>query len=230
MNNGTAELPSFPRDIYRRIALNDLVVYAVYFLSSRESEIIFEDVVAIAFRLFPERFHLRGYVDWPDSTVVNKRWLDCRAKGLLQGSTAAGFSLTPKGLELAERTGAILSGEKRAFVRPGSEKIGGEIRTRAGRFIRSVEASGAYKTYSETGTVSHLAEFDFRSLLLCTMESASATLRNNLEQFRQYATLYKRKDILTFLQLCAERFAEALVGSSVGKPRLRGGMNRQKVK
>jgi hypothetical protein len=62
------------------------------------------------------------------------------------------------------------------------------------------------------------------------MESASATLRNNLEQFRQYATLYKRKDILTFLQLCAEKFAAALIGSSVGKPKLRGGMNRQKVK
>jgi hypothetical protein len=163
MNNGIAELPTFPRNIYQRIALNDLVVYAVYFLSSRRSEITFEDVVAIAFRLFPERFHLRGYIDWPDSTVVNKRWLDCRAKGLLQGSTAAGFSLTPKGLELAEKTGAILSGKKRAFVRPGSEKIGGEIRTRAGRFIRSVEGSEAYKTYSETGTVAHLAEFDFRS-------------------------------------------------------------------
>jgi hypothetical protein len=87
MNNGIAELPTFPSDIYHRIALNDLVVYAVYFLSSREKEIVFEDVVAIAFRLFTERFHLRGYIEWPDSTVVNKRWLDCRAKGLLQGST-----------------------------------------------------------------------------------------------------------------------------------------------
>jgi len=230
MNNGIAELPTFPSNIYRQIALNDLVVYAVYFLSSGEKEIVFEDVVAIAFRLFPERFHLRGYPEWPDSTVVNKRWLDCRAKGLLQGSTAAGFSLTPKGLELAEKTAAILTGKRRAFVRPGSEKASGEIRTRAGRFIRSVEASNAFKAYSKSRTVTDLAEFDFRSLLLCTMESSSVTLRNNLEQFRQYAALYRRRDILTFLQLCAEKFADVLAESSVGKPKFRGGMNRQKVK
>src|SRR6266581_3022167 len=111
------ELPHFSPDIYRRIALNELVTYAVYFLSQSGKEIVFEDVVATCFRLFPERFHLRGYTDWPDSTVVNKRWLDCRDRGYITGSTAHGFSITPKGLEVAERTASVLSGKRRHFSR-----------------------------------------------------------------------------------------------------------------
>jgi hypothetical protein len=72
----------FSPEIYGRIALNDLITYAVYFFSQSSGEINAEDIVAACFKLFPERFQLRGYSEWPDSTVVNKRWLDCRDKGL----------------------------------------------------------------------------------------------------------------------------------------------------
>ena len=77
------QFPKFLPEIYGRIALNDLVTYSVYFLSQHGGEINAEDIVAACFRFFPERFQLRGYSEWPDSTVVNKRWLDCRDKGLL---------------------------------------------------------------------------------------------------------------------------------------------------
>ena len=51
----------FPADIYRRIALNDLVTYAVYFLSQNGGEInALRDIVAACFKLFPEEiFSLR---------------------------------------------------------------------------------------------------------------------------------------------------------------------------
>lgn len=126
------QFPKFPAEIYERIALNDLVTYAVYFLSQIGGEINAEDIVAACFKLFPNRFRLRGYPDWPDSTVVNKRWLDCRDKGLVHGSTAGGFSLTAKGLESAEKTSAILVGKQRLFRKPGLEKVSGEIRTGRG--------------------------------------------------------------------------------------------------
>jgi hypothetical protein len=230
MSAAVTELPQFSPDIYRRIALNDLVTYAVYFLSQSGKEIVFEDVVATCFRLFPERFHLRGYTEWPDSTVVNKRWLDCRGRGLLQGSTAAGFSLTAKGLELAEKTAAILTGKRRLFPKPGLAKVGGEIRTRAGRFVRSLESSEAFEKFSADNTAASISEFDFRNMLLCTMETSAATLRNNLEQFRQYAALYQRKDLLEFLEHCQNKFASLLSEASGTESKYRGGMNRQKIK
>ena len=230
MSTATPEEPQFSPDIYGRIALNDLVTYAVYFLSQTGREISAEDIVAACFKLFPARFHLRGYAQWPDSTVVNKRWVDCRDKGLLQGSTAAGFSLTAKGLELAEKTGAILSGTQRQFAKPGLGKVSGEMRTRAGRFMKSLESSEAYQKFCAAGSANTIAEFDFRNMLLCTMESSASTLRNNLEQFRQYAALYQRKDLLDFLDCCQSTFASLLREASGSETKYRGGMIRQKIK
>jgi hypothetical protein len=223
------QFPKFSPEIYGRIALNDLVTYAVYFLSQSGGEINAEDIVATCFKLFPERFQLRGYSEWPDSTVVNKRWLDCRDRGLLHGSTAGGFSLTAKGLELAEKISAILTGKQRQFAKPGLDKVSGEMRTRAGRFVRSLETSEAFQRFSTDGPSANISEFDFRNMLLCTMESSAATLRSNLEQFRQYASLYQRNDLLGFLDFCHDKFSNLLQESGAAV-KYRGGMNKQKIK
>jgi len=224
------QFPTFPPEIYGRIALNDLVTYAVYFLSQSGGEINAEDIVAACFKLFPERFQLRGYSEWPDSTVVNKRWLDCRDKGLLHGSTAGGVLLTAKGLGLAEKVSAILTGKQRLFAKPRLEKVSGEMRTRAGRFVRSLETSEAFQKFTAEGPSANVSEFDFRNMLLCTMESSAATLRSNLEHFRQYAALYQRNDLLGFLDFCQGKFFTLLSESSGVLGKYRGGMNRQKIK
>lgn len=225
-----SDLPKFEPQVYGRIALNDLVTYAVYFLAQSGKEVNAEDIVATCFSLFPERFHLRGYPQWPDSTVVNKRWVDCRGKGLIHGSTASGFSLTPKGLELAERVSQILFGKKPHFGRSSSNRVGEEERTRAGRFVRSLEKSDAFSLFSSHDEAANISEFDFRNMLLCTMESSATTLRNNLEQFKQYVALYKREDLLKFLEFCRSKFAHLLSESLGEKPKYRGGMIKKKIK
>ncbi|MBM4223768.1 MAG: hypothetical protein FJ167_03030 [Gammaproteobacteria bacterium] len=223
------DLPKFEPDIYGRIAMNDLVTYAVYFLAQDGREISAEDIVAACFKLFPERFHLRGYAEWPDSTVVNKRWVDCRDKGLLHGSTAEGFSLTPKGLALAEKTAAVLTGKRQHFARPGTRNVGGEMRTRAGRFVRALEGSDAFKAYSIDAEAPRISEFDFRNMLLCTMESSASTLRSNLDQFKQHASLYQRDDLLKFLNFCQTKFTKLLNEGATEEPKFRGGMIKQKL-
>ena len=104
-------IPAFMPERYESVALNELVTYAVYFLSQFEIEITAEDIVAACFMLFPNRFAMRGYSQWPDSTVVNKRWIDCRKRGLIAGSAAKGFVLTPKGLKLAEKIASHLGSD-----------------------------------------------------------------------------------------------------------------------
>jgi hypothetical protein len=224
------DVPKFDPQIYKRIALNDLVTYAVYFLSQSDHEISAEDIVAACFTLFSERFALRGYPQWPDSTVVNKRWVDCRKRGLITGSTARSFSLTPKGLALAEKVGKTLLGQRPLFNRQLPDKARAEIRTRAGRFVRALEESDAYKLFRIHGEQAEISEFDFRSMLLSTMESSTSTLRNNLEQFKQYVSLYDRKDLSDFLIFCERKFGFLLTGASKREGEYRGGMLRQKAK
>jgi hypothetical protein len=223
-------IPKFDPEIYTRVALNDLVTYAVYHLSQSKNEITAEDIVAACFLLFPNRFALNGYPYWPDSTVVNKRWVDCRDKGFITGSTARGFTLTPKGLELAEKAGKTLTGKRPLFRPQQQDKVRAHIRTRAGRFVRSLEESDAFKAYRRDGEGAAISEFDFRSMLLCTMESSPSTLRNNLEQFKQHATLSNREDLIKFLDVCARRFMHLLATTSSGSEKYSGGMLRKKTR
>ena len=208
----TDNIPKHNPKVYTEIALNDLVTYAVYYLSESGEKISAENITALCFLLFPERFSLRGYPQWPDSTVVNKRWIDCRNKGYITGSTAQDFSLAPKGLVLAERVEKILSGSRPLIKSPTSRIARTETRTRAGRFVRALVESEAYEKYKKNGEHAIISEFDFRSMLLCTMESTAETISKNLEQFKQHAKVYNREDLVLFLDFCEKKFHQILKG------------------
>jgi hypothetical protein len=199
--------PQFDPEVYAKIAMSDLVVYSMHFLHTQGIAITSEDIVSACFTLFPRRFSLVKYPYWPDSAVVARRWGDCRRKGFIVGSVANGFKLTPKGFRFAEKVERALGSPAQAFGR--AHPI--ELRTRAGRFVRAMESSDAFKDYKKHGRNARFNEFEFRSMLMCTLESTHETLKRNLDQFRDHAQLAGRADLTAFLDLCEHRYAGLLV-------------------
>jgi len=201
--------PQFDSQVYTKIALNDLLVYSMHFLHTQGIALTSEDIISACFTLFPKRFSLVKYPYWPDSAVVSRRWSECRRKGYLVGGVATGFKLTPRGFRFAEKVEKILGG-----LRPASNHVvPTAVKTRAGKFVRAMETSDAFRDYKKHGKNSKFNEFDFRSMLLCTMESPAETLKRNLDQFKEYADINGRRDLLTFLEFCAHKFAHLLVAS-----------------
>lgn len=210
--------PKFDPDIYSKITLNDLVVYSVYYLNKQGLEITSEDIISACYVLFPKRFSMRKYPQYPDSGIVSRRWSDCKSKGYLRGNATRGFQITARGIKRAEKVEKSL-GKVMKTVRvakpkaqktavPAVEAFHPELKAHAKKYVRSIEMSDAYKNYKKKQV---LNEFDFRSLLLCTMESPPETLTRNLEQFKEYANMHERKDLLKFLSFCEEKFAHMLV-------------------
>lgn len=196
--------PTFDPNVYSKITLNDLVVYSMYNLHKQGSEITPEDVISACFVLFPKRFSLQKYPQWPDSAVVRRRWSDCKSKGYLRGNALKGFKLTAKGIKRAEKLEKSL-GKVRMQPAPAMQRtVHSELKSRARKYIRSIERSEAYTRYKKRLEIN---EFDFRSLLFCTMESPAATLSRNLDQFKDYVNIYERKDLLTFLEFSEGKFA-----------------------
>lgn len=209
--------PQFDPNTYARITMNDLVVYTLRYLQKQGSESASEDIIAACFTLFPKRFSLQKYPHWPDAAVVNRRRGDCKRKGWLRGSASQGFKLTAKGLKRAEKVAKMLG--KPLKSAPLTSKTGTktpqvpvppihpELKLRARKYIRSIESSDAYKHYQKRKPVN---EFDFRSLLLCTMESPATTLARNLVQFKEYVTICDRQDLLAFLEYSESKFPHLL--------------------
>ncbi len=208
--------PQFDPDIYTKITLNDLVLYSVYYLHKPGKEIAAEDIISACFVLFPRRFSLQKYPQWPDSAAVSRRWSDCKSRGFLRGSAVKGFQLTARGIKRAQKVEKSLGKPMRPVRAPKpkvqktivpTQTIHPELKMRARKYVRSIESSDAYRHYKKGRPVN---EFDFRSLLLTTMESPPATLARNLSQFKEYVNIHERKDLLSFLEYCEGKFSSLL--------------------
>ena len=178
-----------------------------------------EDIISACFVLFPRRFSLRKYPQWPDSAAVSRRWSECKSKGYLRGNALGGFQLTARGVKRAEKIEKTL-GKVKIKPMPSSKPklplqpvltVHPELKARAKKYIGSIESSDAYRHYKRKAP---LNEYDFRSLLLCTMESPPVTLARNLEQFKDYVRIHDRMDLLSFLEASEEKFSHLLKTSA----------------
>jgi hypothetical protein len=212
--------PVFNSDVYTKITLNDLLVYSIYYLHRQGSGITSEDVISACFLLFPKRFSMRKYPQWPDAGIVRRRWSDSKSKGYLRGNAASGFQITPRGIKRAEKIEKSLGRaiKPTPAARPRTktsvlpvETVHPELRARARKYVRSIEASDAYRHFIKRKPIN---EFDFRSLLLCTMESPPAVLARNMEQFKVYVQIHERTDLLTFLEFCEAKFPHLLAATT----------------
>lgn len=230
----TSMPPKFDPNIYSTVTLNDLVIYSVNYLNKQGSEIGSEDIVSACFVLFPKRFSMRKYPQYPDSGIVSRRWSDCKSKGYLKGNATSGFQITARGIKRAEKVEKMLGeplkpvrvakvkavkpavpdAKREAAIHPElrrTELV--EVKAHAKKYVRTIEMSDAYKHFQKGLP---LNEFDFRSMLLCTMESPATTLARNLNQFKEYVNIHERKDLLSFLEFCEEKFS-SLLGTKIKK-------------
>ena len=232
--------PRFDPTNYTKVVLNDLVVYSVYYLHKQGHETMSEDIVSACFVLFPRRFSLRKYPQYPDSGIVSRRWGDCKRKGYLRGNAVKGFQITARGIKRAEKVEKLLGkplkpvrvakptsspkGKVEELAVPEREAVHPELKRHARKYVRSIETSDAYKHFKKGAP---LNEFDFRSMLLCTMESPPATLARNLNQFKEYVSIHDRKDLSSFLEFCESKFSSLLGVTNI--PTAKPARNAKKI-
>lgn len=85
-----------------------------------------------------------------------------------------------------------------------------EEKAKAGKVIKMVERSDAYRQYKKLGAKARISEFDFRDMLFATMESSAETLRRNVDLFKRYAGIHNRADLIKFLEFAEGNFAPLL--------------------
>jgi len=91
----------------------DKILLVMYSLSEgKRKNLRFEDIVVRAFKEYPDDFHLRGYLEYPDSgDLVHKPLYEFRKNGLVEANSKI-FSLTARGLSAAERLKNVVGGRE----------------------------------------------------------------------------------------------------------------------
>src|SRR5215218_4954725 len=95
-------MPSAPTKGRER---QEKILQAIYEVSGQTTRACaYEDIVVQAWKMWPEEFGLRGYVnEHPDSSDLHKPLYGPMKRDGLVRSANKKFSLTPAGLEAAER-------------------------------------------------------------------------------------------------------------------------------
>ena len=98
------KIESFKEDVYKDISLALLTAYSLYWLEEWMIPTSIEAVSILNFKLFPYKFAMVGFPDYPDSLRTNRSLLQLGPKyrNLLSGAAKKGFFLNNRGREEVE--------------------------------------------------------------------------------------------------------------------------------
>jgi len=205
------ELDPYPAPAYREMDLNRLTVLTIYMLIEIDVPPVFENIVAANFRLFPERFAMVGFPQYPDATRVNRALLQLRPKyrNWASGKTRTGWALTSAGLAEAN---ALLES-----LRPGVRGAPAQGRTasqRAAPAARTIDPEDVtarirglpiyVKSSEDWLGATALEVFD---LLEAYPHTPKVALRRRLKQMETMVASAGDLNVLEFLKSLRARFA-----------------------
>jgi hypothetical protein len=138
--------------------------------SGLDKAIKFEDIVAAAFKRYPETFHLRGYVQYPDSgDIIHKPLYEMRKNGLITAHKKT-FVISNKGLRFAEEIKKQTSKGGRSYFKPSRD-----IKPA----IERVLGSEAYSLFTSNQT-NRILDTDFLQYLGTSVHTGRNEFKNRL--------------------------------------------------
>ena len=205
MNEKMKRLKPFDPARYDGIDLDRLVIYTMVVLEKLGIELSLENIIVGAFKLFPKKFSLVGYYEFPDATRVEKALWRCKGnkRQWIGGKTPHGYLITDKTKTIAMQTEGQLSNPALR-----KQKITSRMR-RKESILKEVTNSPAYKKYMSKNGES-ITEADFCYLLQCTLDSSRETLRENLVLLKKFTEELEREEILKFLNWLEQHFKNFL--------------------
>jgi hypothetical protein len=198
-------LVAVEHDKYQAVDLDRLVVYSMIKLAELGVELSLENIIVGAFRLFPKKFSLVGYMEYPDATRVEKALWRCKGKNRLWigGKTTHGYVLT-------DRSRMIYRETEEQLDNPEIKEHKGPTRKRRKEAILwETRNSSAYQKY-KTGKVDSITDADICFMLQGTLDSSKETLASNFAAFRRLAEELQERDISEFLDWVEIRFQKLI--------------------
>ncbi|OGX27285.1 MAG: hypothetical protein A3D10_08655 [Omnitrophica WOR_2 bacterium RIFCSPHIGHO2_02_FULL_48_11] len=190
---------------YEDIDLDRLAIYAISQLEKIGAELSFENAVMASFKLFPQKFSLLGFPDYPDANRVMKcLWrLTSKVKPWLSGKIKQGFVVTERGRAHIKEVEDILRGQYQVVKKSPSKTRREEL------LLKEAMSSTAYLKYIEKQNDS-ISEGDLCDMLQGTLNSDRKMLKENFFLLQKYAHELKQRNLLDFFNWLEQRFTQFL--------------------
>lgn|SRR2546422_1804628 len=201
------ELPAFEGERYMGIDLNRLICYTLWTLAERAVYVTLEAIAVAAFRMFPGKFSMVGFPEYPDANRVNRALLQLGPKyrNWATGRATEGFVLTPLGIKVVAETRHLLEGGKGIEIKPPSAKRSRDPREELVRF----RSHPLFKRYKE-GDRSEPHALEVVGFLEAVPYTPPRVLRRYLDLLKTTAQAANDVEMLEFLRWFERASAEHL--------------------
>jgi hypothetical protein len=179
---------------YMPLDKDRLVLFAVNYLESNKIEPTFDKIVVTSFRLFPKKFSLIGFPEYPDGkTIYYCVYNHCTlTKKWLSGNVQSAFTVTDRGKYFFDETQKIMEGKIELTRTQGVSPRRKEI-----TFITLLKKTNAYKKYVK-GEKGLISKSEILEALRIPADSQSVT-QDHLAKYLEYAARVNELSVLEFL-------------------------------
>jgi len=204
---------AFDPEIYRDITLNPLAAYAILMLDNAHIPTTIENISVALFKMFPLKFSLAGFSEYPDVARTNRVLLHMTPKyeNLLSGNGSKGYVLNEKGKNKAiEMMNALKD------LRVGSKK---DMKVKAPRYhfereSKRLRDSIAFRRFKE-GQFDKMERWEIFDLLGTVSYTPNKALKQRIEDLIQEAIDAEDQEIIDFLKSVRSRFSAIFDGSHI---------------
>ncbi len=215
------KIRAFDTNAYASYALTSLTAYCVFWLQEWKITTNEENLGVACHRMFPSKFCLVGWPEFPDLKRIGRSVLQMRPKyrNLATSVSSKGVFLNQRGLEeaavLVKQLGPpIFEGQVRASVPTSLNERAerGKAKPRSvipENIIAKIQNSHIYKLY-ETSRFHEAEAIDLIGLLEVYDHTPSAEKRRKMKELEEAAKELKDEKTLTFLAEIKERFGKYL--------------------
>ena len=197
-------LEEIKKESYENLDLDRLLIYAMATLEKNGTPLYFDYISVSAFRLFPYKFSMANFKEYPDTNRISKslrRLTDSQRKNWATGTIEYGFNLSEVGREVYSQVYVLLVSPENPPVKP----VGRRTRGRSTRDdANEILTSDLYKKWMKKEEIS---EFQVINFLGASPYTPKSLLKNHLNNLRIAAENTQSKDAATFIRWIEEYFS-----------------------
>lgn len=202
-------LKAFTPKAYKDIDLDRLATYALCVLEEKKIPLYFDYASVALFRLFPKKFSMANFSEYPDNNRINKalrRLTDQTRKSWATGTVENGFSLTDLGREIGKQVSGLLTNPNQRVA----AKVPPPTRSRGRSAIIDAEEIRNSEAFKKWSAKEPITNYEFFAFLKAASYTPKHLLLEHMERLKGSATTANDKDVLSFLESLSDRFAALL--------------------
>jgi hypothetical protein len=203
------EIESYPAEVYMDVDLTGLTAFTLSWLQDRNIPTTFESVVVAAFKMFPNKFSLEGYSQYPDAARIGRTLLQLGPKyrNWVRGSVQKGFVLTESGRLKVEKVHRALERKGQTVPIPKRSTVSRTMDM--AKELAPLEHSPLFDKWKlaqlEQGT-----SLELLNMLGAYAYTPPKALADRLAVLENAATHARRDDLADFLKAIKKTFAMQL--------------------